>query len=207
MSRKALRASLALWQRRLDYRTRRLKKYKAKRDSVRIQKWGELRDTALAKVARRRRQLEDAVPRREKALRVAKSLIGVMEEGGNNNGPVVMKIIRANGGSGPEPWCGDFVAYCYRAFSRAVTRPWASVQMLRRVAGVKRVARPLPGDIVIFTFDHTGLFVRDLGDAIETIEGNTGASGAVSDSRTGGDGVYRKRRPKSLVAEYLRVTR
>jgi hypothetical protein len=52
------------------------------------------------------------------------------------------------------------------------------------------------------------MFVRDRGDGtIETIEGNTGASGAVSDSRTGGDGVYRKVRPKSLVKDYLRVHR
>jgi hypothetical protein len=51
------------------------------------------------------------------------------------------------------------------------------------------------------------MYVKEAGMFIETIEGNTGASGAVSDSKTGGDGVYRKRRAKTLVNDYLRVTR
>lgn len=149
-----------------------------------------------------------ALPMRLRALRVAETLVGVMEVGGNNRGPMVMRIIRANGGVGPEPWCGDFVAYCYRqAGSKAVTRSWASVRLLGGVLGVKRVRKPLAGDLVRFTFDHVGIFVKDQGAFIETIEGNTGASGAVSDSATGGDGVYRKRRPKSQVNDYLRVTR
>lgn len=150
-----------------------------------------------------------SLPTRLRALRVAESLVGVMEQGGNNQGPTVSKIIRANGGTGPEPWCGDFVAYCYRlAGSRAVTRAWASVYYLGVIAGLTTTRNPRAGDIVRFTFDHTGLFVKDNGDGtITTIEGNTGATGAVSDSKTGGDGVYRKTRSKSLVRDYLRVTR
>ena len=146
---------------------------------------------------------------REKAYAVAVTLVGVMEQGGNNRGPVVSKIIAENGGTGPEPWCGDFVAYCYRhAGSKAVQRLWASVYYLGRIAGLHRTSAPERGDLVRFTFDHVGMFVRDRGDGtIETIEGNTGASGAVSDSTTGGDGVYRKVRSKSLVQDYLRVER
>jgi peptidoglycan hydrolase-like protein with peptidoglycan-binding domain len=145
----------------------------------------------------------------ERAYRVAAGLVGVMESGGNNSGAKVTEIIRANGGSGPEPWCGDFVAYCYRlSGSKAVTRNWAAVRLLRGATGVTGTRKPRRGDLVRFTFDHVGMFVRDRGDGtIETIEGNTGASGAVSDSRTGGDGVYRKVRPKSLVKDYLRVHR
>ena len=148
-------------------------------------------------------------PIRLKALAVAEGLVGVMEQGGNNTGPIVDKIIRANGGVIGEPWCGDFCAYCYRlAGSKAVQRLWAAVRALFGLFGIKRVSNPAPGDLVRFTFDHVGMFVRDLGDGtIETIEGNTGASGAVSDSATGGDGVYRKVRDKSLVNDYLRVTR
>lgn len=147
-------------------------------------------------------------PLREKAYKVASGLIGVMEQGGNNSGAMVSKIIRANGGGGPEPWCGDFMAYCYRlAGSKRVTRPWASVALLGNVAGVRRTSSPKRGDLVRFTFDHVGMFVRDLGGGmIETVEGNTGASGAVSDSTTGGDGVYRKHRAKSLVRDYLHVS-
>lgn len=148
-------------------------------------------------------------PLRLRALDNAKHLIGVMEQGGNNVGPTVSKIIRANDGELGEPWCGDFVAYCYRrAGSKAVTRLWASVYYLGVIGGLTTTRNPKPGDIVRFTFDHTGLFEKDNGDGtITTIEGNTGASGAVSDSATGGDGVYRKIRSKSLVANYRRVLR
>ena len=145
----------------------------------------------------------------ERAYRVAAGLVGVMEVGGNNAGAKVTEIIRANGGTGPEPWCGDFVAYCYRlSGSKAVTRNWAAVRLLRGAGGVTGTRKPRRGDLVRYSFDHVGMFVRDRGDGtIETIEGNTGASGAVSDSRTGGDGVYRKIRSKSLVKDYLRVHR
>jgi hypothetical protein len=145
----------------------------------------------------------------DRAVQIAESLVGVMEEGGNNTGKRVAEIITSNGGYVGEPWCGDFVAYCYRnAGSKAVTRSWASVSLLGGVAGLRRSDPPRRGDLVRYTFDHVGIFLRDLGNGeIETIEGNTGASGAVSDSTTGGDGVYRKRRDKSLVNDYLRVTR
>jgi len=150
-------------------------------------------------------------PRRlgERAYRIGSGLVGVMESGGNNNGAMVLKIIRANGGTGPEAWCGDFIAYCYRlAGSKSVTRSWAAVRLVSTVAGVRRVGNPRRGDLVRFTFDHIGLFVRDCGNGtIETLEGNTGRTGAVSDSSTGGDGVYRKIRSKGLVQDYLRVGR
>jgi hypothetical protein len=146
---------------------------------------------------------------RERAYKVADGLVGVMETGGNNAGPTVAKIIAANGGAGPEPWCGDFVAYCYRnAGSHGVERTWASVKELGKDADVHAVPDPERGDLVRFNFDHVGMFVRRIDPrTIETIEGNTGASGAVSDSKTGGDGVYRKHRAASLVTDYLRVER
>lgn len=146
-------------------------------------------------------------PLRTRALHQAQSLVGLMEHGGNNAGEGVTKIIRANAGSGPEPWCGDFVAYVYRkAGSHRVTRSWASVALLRGVLGIRATNAPRAGDIVRFTFDHVGLFVKDnKNGTITTIEGNTGASGAVSDSATGGDGVYKKVRSKALVRDYLRV--
>lgn len=145
----------------------------------------------------------------ERAYQVAVSLIGVMEEGGNNTGKKVSEIIQSNGGVVGESWCGDFQAFCYRlAGSKAVTRGWAVVRWLGGIAGLKIVSTPRRGDLVRFTFDHVGMFEKDNGDGtITTIEGNTGASGAVSDSSTGGDGVYRKIRDKSLVSDYVRVTR
>jgi hypothetical protein len=144
---------------------------------------------------------------RERAYKVASGLIGVMEEGGNNAGPMVKKIIIANGGAGPEPWCGDFVAYCYRnAGSTGVDRIWAVVTQITKDPDVAPITSPECGDLVRFNFDHIGMFVRELdAHTIETIEGNTSASGAVSDSKTGGDGVYRKKRARSLVSDFLRV--
>jgi hypothetical protein len=163
--------------------------------------------TKLAvKLAHRRK------PLRVRALEVAESLVGVMEHGGNNVGPKVTEIIRANGGAGPEPWCGDFVAYCYRqAGSKMVTRSWAAVRLLGWLTGMRVVTKPVPGAIIIYNFgtgaDHTGLFRKWYGSTLDTIEGNTGASGAVSDSATGGDGVYEKRRSTSLVTRYVVPTR
>lgn len=155
---------------------------------------------------RRRKQHKTGGPLRLRALHVAETLIGVMEHGGNNMGATVSKIIRENGGVGPEPWCGDFVAFCYRhAGSTTVNRMWA---VALAIAGRIPVRTPQAGDVVQYSFGHTGLFVRNLGGGmIETIEGNTGASGAVSDSSTGGDGVYRKHRSTSQVTRYVRVAR
>lgn len=155
------------------------------------------------------------------ALSHARKLIGTMEHGGNNQGAKVMEIIRANSGTGPEPWCGDFVAWCYReAGSNAVTRSWAAVRLLSGIAGLKvrGKRKAVAGDLVRFTFDHVGIVeaycnasgsVRDAATAthMRTIEGNTGATGAVSDSTTGGDGVYRKIRPLTLVRDVIEVTR
>lgn len=144
-----------------------------------------------------------------RAYKVAEGLVGVMEQGGNNRGPMVSKIIRDNGGAVGEPWCGDFVAYCYRqAGSKAVNRSWASVYYLGRIAGLVRTSKPGRGDIVRYSFSHTGLYDRPLAPGLFlAIEGNTGASGAVSDSASGGDGVYHKQRATSLVDDYRKVTR
>lgn len=209
MSKRQLQASLKLWERRHKYRQRRLDKAHRENDKARIEHWHELLEEAGAMIRRRRKQLADLRPLRLRAYDAAQGLVGVMEQGGNNAGPMVAQIIRANGGLGPEPWCGDFMAYCYRlAGSRSVTRAWASVRLLGMAAGVSRLFKPSTGDLVRFRFDHVGMFVKDNGDGtFVSIEGNTGASGATSDSTTGGDGVYRKIRSKSLVRDYLRVSR
>lgn len=146
---------------------------------------------------------------KRRALREAEKLIGVMEKGGNNRGAEVERIIRSGGGKVGDAWCGWFNAHCYKtAGSTAVTWQWGAVRLYLPLPGLRRTTNPEPGDIVRFTFDHTGMFVRDLGTGyIETIEGNTGATGARSDSTTGGDGVYRKSRPKSQVRDYVEVTR
>lgn len=222
-----LRTRLALLKRaraQQAYRRRKLEWYRtrSKRADRRelAAKWAKLAGEADALVARREEQVSVArrvvkrhkvEPLRLRAYKVAEGLIGTMELGGNNRGEKVMAIIKANGGTGPEPWCGDFQAWCYRlAGSKAVNRSWASVYLLGRLAGVTKVANPLRGDLVRFNFSHVGMFdswIDRKAGRFLTIEGNTGATGAVSDSLTGGDGVYRKERQTSLVTDYRRVTR
>lgn len=162
--------------------------------------------TAFALRVLKRHPPAASVPLRERAYQQATKLIGVMESGGNNVGREVEEIIREGGGVRGQAWCGWFNACCYkRAGSKSVTWRWGAVRLYLPGEGLSQTRTPKRGDIVRFTFDHTGMFVADRGDDIETIEGNTGASGAVSDSKTGGDGVYRKLRHKSLVRDYIRV--
>jgi hypothetical protein len=149
-------------------------------------------------------------PLRLKAFAYAEDALGIREVGGNNRGPEVEAIIRSNGGVPGEPWCGDFVAYCYlKAGAKSVVRAWAAVRYLAKL--LAGVSRPRRGHVVIFSFDHTGMFDRwapEYGAGkFLTIEGNTGKDGAVSDSSGGGDGVHRRLRHVSQVSSFRRVIR
>lgn len=212
-----LKASRALWLRRERYRRKKWAYYKAThkytakvRDQLR-HKWFRLYEEARRQRVRRDQQIAARTPLREKALAEALKLVGIMEQGGNNQGAGVLEIIRANGGTGPEPWCGDTVAWAYRhAGSKVVQRAWAAVRFLGFLTGMSLVKDPKPGDIVCFSFDHTGIFCKWIDRSagiFETVEGNTGRIGAVSDSSTGGDGVYVKQRNVNQVARWVRVHR
>jgi hypothetical protein len=174
--------------------------------------------------ARRVVQRHTPLPLRERAFHEAVTQVGIMESGGNNAGIPLVRYERPNGATGPESWCGDFQAWCYRmAGSKAVTRSWAAVRLLGAVVGVKATKDPEQGDLVRYDFPgeplgHVGMFdcfcnaaggqvPRAQATHIRTIEGNTGSVGAVSDSKTGGDGVYRKVRDLALVHDFLRVTK
>lgn len=226
MSLKQLQASLRLWKRRLAYRERRAKivaraahkdRTVSRRELESIRRWRRLRDEAQRMVNTRRRQIRAHRPLATRAFQYAEGLVGIMEQGGNNVGPEVSKLIRAAGGSPGEPWCGDTVIVCYRnAGSKAVNRSWAAVRLML-TPGVRRTSNPVQGDIVRYTFDHTGLFAhwcdangkpcpKNVASHLLVIEGNTGASGAVSDGN-GSDGVYKKVRDRGLVSDFLHVTR
>jgi hypothetical protein len=139
------------------------------------------------------------------ALAVQTGLLGVHEQGGNNRGPMVDRIIRYAHGDLGEPWCVDTVIWSYGHAGSEVVKPgYPRAVSAMLVAGVVRTTTPQPGDIVRFTFDHTGLLVADHGSSVETIDGNTGA-GNHSDGTS--DGVARKHRARSLVQDFLHVTR
>jgi hypothetical protein len=172
------------------------------------------RSKKLRKALTRHRQILAHLtpPLRLRAWKVMHELIElrVTEKGGNNVGYWVERIIKTNGGVPGEPWCGDTVAYCYlRAGSKSVVRSWAAVRLLERL--LTRVHHPRRGHVVIYDFDHTGLFDRwapEIGTGYFWAgEGNTGDSGAQSDSRTGGDGVKLKLRHASQVSSFRRVLR
>lgn len=189
---------------------------KAKR--VRARRYRNYKRAQSAKWAARRRYKVAArlaqQPLRVRALHEARSLLGVVEQGGNNTGPVVDKIIQSSGGIVGQPWCGYFVAYCYRqAGSTVVTRAWAAAWagVWGWFSGVKRVKNlrnMRPGHIVEYQWQHTGIFERWTDDSRTTfqcVEGNTGTQGNTSD--TTADGVHRRIRNISDVKGAFSPTR
>jgi hypothetical protein len=73
----------------------------------------------------------------ERAFANAVNLLGVMEVGGNNTGPMVTRIIKANGG-GPGAVVRGLRAYCYRLAGsdivKGAQRLWAFVPWITRTA-------------------------------------------------------------------------
>ena len=208
MKRAAIKASLGVHSRRAARADR---KYRAAPVGSRSAKyWKRKREREIRIVARRLKQYLAALPLREKAadVLVGWAKAGVVEQGGNNRGREVEKIIRANGGVPGEPWCGDTVAAGYlKAGSKSVQRAWASVSALSRL--LDRVGNPKRGHVVIYDFSHTGLFLRWIdrkAGTFKAVEGNTGTGGAVSDS-SGGDGVHVRERHMSQVVGFRRVVR
>lgn len=111
------------------------------------------------------------------------------------------------------PWCMVFVQWVYAQAGSALPYRTASCGSLLRWYRANQpecvTDKPTPGCIVIFNFpnsgsdtDHTGLFVRQEGDKITTIEGNT-------DEAHGGGVQQRQRKladcnPTYIVPQELR---
>jgi hypothetical protein len=148
------------------------------------------------------------VTKRELALRVLISQIGVHEEGANNRGPYVDEYQRADTLPGEGyAWCMSLQQWCWKTATGgelladgtagcAIFYDWA-----RRSGHL--VERPLRGDHVVFDLDrdrqfddHVGMVERVLGLGpvllLQTIEGNTSADDR--GSQADGGGVWRKRR-------------
>lgn len=96
-----------------------------------------------------------------------------------------------DGVQGPAyPWCGAFVSWCFNEAGS----PLPKIDSIKGFVGCqsavnkiaswgKQVTVPQEGDICFFDwngdghFDHTGIFVKDLGEGkFQSIEGNTGAT-------------------------------
>lgn len=153
-----------------------------------------------------------------KLVQLAQKEIGVVESGGNNCGPKVKEYLSATWlEPGPWAWCAAFICWCVREWQREISslpkfeRPrtasafdlinWAKKQGL---LVLPEEAVVCASDLVIFDFSHCGIVSEDDDgtDFIKTIEGNTNKKGD-RDSESG-DGVWEKKRSRSLVRSYIR---
>ena len=149
----------------------------------------------------------------EKMVNLARSEIGVSEIDGSNCGPRVDEY-KAATWLDPDkgwPWCAAFLCWLIReaiegedvAFKRPQTagawdfENWARKQVNNGVELRKPTNEDIKaGDIVIYTFSHIGLAVKDIDSSgyVTTIEGNTNGAG----SREGGSVLEKKRHVSSI---------
>lgn len=147
---------------------------------------------------------------RSLALENARREIGVREAGANNHGVRVewFQTFDSLPGEG-YAWCNSFADAMFETAGRPLVETYKSAGVELTLARAIQlgwvVTVPQPGDLVVFTFSHIGFVDEVHPSYLITIEGNTGSTGAVSDSTSGGDGVYRKARSLSLVRAYIRV--
>lgn len=150
----------------------------------------------------------------ETLARIAESQVGHHEQGGNNLGPDVVEYQKATWLTpGPWAWCAAFVCWCqWHAITTLGMAPrwprartpgaydleqWAQgkygdmLNSWRIFASDPRKPETWPrrGDIITFTWSHTGIVTGydPATKKISTVEGNAGMS-QVSDSAQG-DGV------------------
>jgi hypothetical protein len=142
----------------------------------------------------------------------AASQVGTVE-GPRNNETVYGEFTGYNF----QPWCGSFIMYGFDQIglkgepSSVYTPSGASAY---KTAGrwIERNGPAQPGDIVYFDWggstmpslvDHVGIVSAVNSDgSLVTIEGNTSPTDAGSQSN--GGGVYRRRRPRSVIAGFGR---
>ena len=141
----------------------------------------------------------------EAVCRMARQYLGerAREVGGDNRGVWQRHFSRGREG---QPWCQDFATTCVFDAARALRRtklpfplvvngvassyvPWV-VDSARRNGMLMASAdpRPIPVGSMFFLksanpqvpYSHVGIVTKDLGNAVETIEGNTNADGSAN---------------------------
>jgi hypothetical protein len=156
----------------------------------------------------------------KKMVSLAREEIGVSEVDGSNCGPRVDEY-KAATWLDPDkgwPWCAAFICWLVREaiegedikFKRPRTagawdfENWAKQQDGKGVDLRKPSNEDIKaGDIVVFTFSHIGLAVKDIDSSgyVVTIEGNTNGAG----SREGGS-VLEKKRHVSKIRSRIRIS-
>ena len=108
-----------------------------------------------------------------------------------------------------QPWCMMFVMWVLYMAGVKLPYKTASCSDLLRWYRTNRpacvVQTPAPGDIVIYSFGHTGLVESVKPGAITAIEGNTSPDSTGSQSN--GGMVCRRTRKTSAVTAYIRPDR
>jgi hypothetical protein len=155
----------------------------------------------------------------QKMIVLAREEIGVSEVDGSNCGPRVDQYKAATWLDADKgwPWCAAFLCWLLReatqdedvAFKRPQTagawdfENWAKKEVANGVDLRKPTNEDIKaGDIVIFTFSHIALAVKDIDSSgyVITIEGNTNGAG----SREGGS-VLEKKRHVSKIRSRIRI--
>ncbi len=145
-------------------------------------------------------------------IRIASGEVGYTE-GPNNANRYAAEVGHANN----QAWCGTFTDAMLKRAGQlgepsSVWTP-SGLQAYRRAGrAIDRNGPVQPGDLVYFDWqggtgangvDHVGIVVGTRPDGqVETIEGNTSPTNAGSQSN--GGGVYRRVRPRSVIAGFGR---
>jgi hypothetical protein len=155
--------------------------------------------------------------RKKLLVHEAKRWLRTVEVGGNNRGQVVEMFQRiVDDKAFGEPWCMAFVQYCIHHVDTLVLGVWPELlepgnsliksewcyEVWEKSPAACRKDSPAIGRVAIWksksgTDGHTGIVVRLFSDGeFETIEGNT--SQTFYGSQSNGDGVFSKRRGKTI---------
>ncbi len=148
----------------------------------------------------------DGAALRQRILELAQAEVGTVEATGSNDGDVLKYPNYF--GRGSEPYCADFVSWVLTKAGKPLD--FAYVPSLREhleeTGQWKGRSDPQPGDVVIFNFDgegdgdHVGIVKAVNPDGtVVTVEGNTGADDALSDSATGESGVWNRLRSMDVI--------
>lgn len=156
--------------------------------AVHIPVTGRLDNTTCYKLSHPPAPPTPKMTKREHALHIALSQVGVQEEPlGSNRGPMVDRYIMAGEGvkqAFSEPWCGDFVTWCSQGagiklpsfyYPRAFEWFYAGK---RGAGGFKLVSldNAQPGDIVVWNWGHVSRYISQStgpnGRMVKSVDGN-----------------------------------
>ena len=140
-------------------------------------------------------------------LRIAAEQLGVTEWPQNSNKVLYNTWYYGRQVSGSAyPWCMAFVQWCFNQNGTPLPYKTASCSALlnwyKQNQPKQVVTTPQKGDVVIYTFSHTGIIESSTSSTITAIEGNTTSNN--NGSQSNGGGVFRRTRSKSTVKAFIR---